>query len=309
MKIFILVLAMVVGIFYAMPTSWAVDPNINTQSTDLRSNGSDGSPGFNPCLGGTRDTDGVCGGAVSASALLSPANLTLFTTLGPGAVTDNMFGIIEQPASPGSCGAQGSAGVNDVGTNKLNCGDVRFDPGTQGQTGLTGDNDLMTTAPVNMNNSLSADFCANAATDCLDSLSVQKEAAHVGFDFRNNFSWNRVDNTTASVVSSQRMEQVTALKTTGIGTFAVPGTGDQRVLIITDFDTTPGGSSNNPLLLGTALVTWSQTIEDPDQSGVGSGKFSQSIAGSFIYGGSLFPSVQYPDGQSQTNGDTSATLP
>lgn len=306
MKKLLLFLTLTVGILYFVPMSWAVDPNINTQSTDLRSNGSDGNPGFNPCLGGTRDTNGVCGGAVSAAALLSPSKLTLFTTLGPGAVTDNMFGIIEVPVAPGTCGAEGTVGVNDVGTNKLNCGNVHFDPGTQGQTGLTGNNQLTTTAPVNMNNSLVADFCANAASDCLDSGSVQKEAAHVGFNFVNNFSWNQTSTTTADVVSSQTISQVTGLKTSGIGTFSVPGTGDQRVTLTNAFSTS---SSNNPNLGGAATVNWTSLIEDPDQSGTGSGKFTQSIAGSFVHNGSSFPSVQYPDGQSQTNGNTTPTLP
>jgi len=294
---------MTIGVLSLGSISWAVDPNINTQSTDLRSSGSDGNPGFNPCVGGTRDSNGVCGGSVSAAALLSPANLTMFTTLGPGAVTDNMFGIIEQPASPGTCGAESSA----VGTNTLNCGNARWIPGTQGQTGMTGDNSLTTTAPVNMNTTLSADFCANAGTDCLNSTPVQVAAAHTGFNVINNFSWNQLSTTTAAVVSSQTMEQVTALKSTGVGTFASPGSGDQRVKLTNAFTTT---SSNDPTSGGGATVNWTSLIEDPDQSGTGTGKFSQSISGSFTYNGSgTFPSVQYPNGQSQTNGVTTATLP
>ncbi len=302
MKKLLLTLIMAMGVLSFVHLSWAVDPNVNTQSTDVRSDGSNGNPGFNPCLGGTRDANGVCGGAVNAAALLSPANLTMFTTLGPGAVTDNMFGIIEQDATPGTCG------TGAVGSNDLNCGDARFNPSQQGQSSLTAaDNSLTTTAPVDMNNTLSADFCANAGTDCQDSVPAQVTAAHTGFNVVNNFSWDQLSTTTAAVVSSQTMEQVTALKTTGIGTFAAPGSGDQRVLLTTAFTTT---SSNNPATGGAATVTWTSLIEDPDQSGTGTGKFTQTLSGSFVYNGSVsFPAVQYPNGQSQTNGVTTATLP
>ncbi len=311
MKKTILILTVTVGFFAALPMmSWAqVDPNINTSSTDLRSNGSDGSPGFNPCVGGT-NTNGVCGGSVSASALLSSANLTLFSKLGPGAVTDNMFGIIRQPVSPGTCGAQGANGTSEATSTKLNCGDVFFNPANQGQTGLAGTNDLAAAAaPLDWNTSISADFCANGATDCLVSA-VQLDAAHVGFNVVNDFSWDRLSGTTAAVVSSQTVEQTTAVKTSGIGTCcgsANAGTGDQWFRVTSDFTVT--SNNGDQFTQAQPTVSWTMNIEDPDQSGSGSGKFSQSISGSFVRNTGSFTSVQYPSGESQSNQITTATLP
>ncbi len=309
MKKIVLILTVTVGFFYALPMSWAIDPNINTASTDLRSNGSNGNPGFNPCLGGT-NINGVCGGAVNTAALLSSANLTLFRKLGPGAVTDNMFGIIRQPASPGLCGAQGANAASEASSTKLNCGNVFFNPANQGQTGLSGLNDLAAaTAPLAWNTSLSADFCALAGTDCV--AGTQVVAAHTGFNVVNNFSWDRASTTSANVVSSQTVEQTTALKTTGIGTCCGSvnaGSGDQWFKVTSAF--TVISSNSGGTFTGTQpTITWTMNIEDPDQSGTGTGKFSQSISGSFVRNTGLFVSVQYPNGQSQSNQDITATLP
>lgn len=296
-----------IGIFYSTTLTWAIDPNINTQSTDLRSNGTDGSPGYNPCLGGTRDANGLCGGSVNPAALLSPSNLSLFSRLGPGAVTDNMFGIIEQPSNPASCGPTGGGGSIEVGQNELNCGDILFNPKNQAQENLGGKNTLTTTAPVNFNDSFNADFCANTATDCPDSLLAQIESAHTGFNLLNNFSWDQTSDSTADVISSQTITQVTAVKSTGIGTFGSPGSGDQFFSIANGFSMSSTNSENN---VGSPLVAWSLSIEEPDQSGSGLVKWKQSIAGAFVLNDSmLFPSVQYPSGQSQTNQSTSSFIP
>src|SRR5581483_7866358 len=98
------------GFVLAATEVQAVDFNINTQLTDLRSNGTNGNPGFNPCVGGSKQTDGSCGGTTSnpasmdfdgtAHALLDKDNLGdsthvgNFVKAGPGAITDNMFGIV-----------------------------------------------------------------------------------------------------------------------------------------------------------------------------------------------------------------------
>ncbi len=307
MKAMPLLLTLTVVFLYSITMSWAIDPNISSQSTDLRSNGVNGNPGFNPCLGGVRDANGLFGGAVFSTALLSPANLSLFSKLGPGSVTDNMFGIIEQPTEPKTCGPIGGGGSVEIGQNQLNCGSVFYNPVNQGQIDIDGKNELMTSAPVNWNNTLSADFCATGATDCLDNVSVQKDPAHVGFNVTNNFSWDRTSDSTANVISSQSIEQVTAVKTSGIGSFATPGSGDQSFLITNSFSMSSTNNKNN---VGSPLVTWSLMIEDPDQSGTGTGKWRQVIGGTFTLNNNLFfPSVQYPDGQSQTNQSTSSTLP
>lgn len=309
MKKVVFILSVSLAFFSVLPVSWAIDPNINTASTDLRSNGADGNPGFNPCLGGT-NTNGVCGGiGLSASALLSSENLTLFRKLGPGAVTDNMFGFVRQPLSPGTCGAEGANAVSEAISTKLNCGNVFFNPTNQGQTGLAGANDLSATAaPLAWNTSLSADFCANAGTDCVNGAQVV--AAHTGFNVVNNFTWDLVSTTSANVVSSQTIEQTTALKTTGIGTCCGSvnaGTGDQWFKMTSAFTVV---SNNSDQFVGVQpTITWTMNIEDPDQSGTGSGKFSQSISGSFVRNTGTFTSVQYPDGQSQSNQSSAATLP
>jgi len=308
MKKIVFILNISVAFFYALPVSWAIDPNINTASTDLRSNGVDGNPGFNPCLGGT-NTNGVCGGAVNAAALLSSTNLTLFSKLGPGAVTDNMFGIVRQPVSPGTCGAQGANAASEASSTKLNCGNVFFNPTNQGQTGLSGVNELATAAaPLAWNTSLSSDFCANAGTDCI--VGTQVVAAHTGFNVVNNFSWDRASTTSANVVSAQIIEQTTALKATGIGTCCGSvnaGTGDQWFKMTSAFTVV---SNNSDQFTGVQpTITWTMNIEDPDQSGTGTGKFSQSISGAFVRNTGTFTPVQYPNGQSQSNQEIAASLP
>lgn len=297
------------GVFIGAGVSFAVDANFNTQSSDIRSDSANpANPGFNPCVTGSRSAAGVCsattGSLLAADNLGNNAAPGLFTILGPGAVTDNMFGLVERPADPGICGAQSNPGTNSLGTAtpKLNCGDVRFDPGTQGQTIPVGNNTL--TSPITATFLLSADFCAAPlGPDCAGGTTD----AHVGFSVSDTFSWNPLPGgTQAHTKSAQVMSQVTALKpSAGIGTFAAPGDGDQRVIVKSDFDTTVSGvaSSNSATASpGSLIVNWEQTIEDPDQSGLGTGKFTQTISGSFEKNLGGFPAVQYPNGQSQTNG-------
>jgi hypothetical protein len=323
-RVLILLVLLWGGIFILSEVSWAVDPNVNTQLSNARSNGTNGNPGFDPCLGGTRDANGQCGGA--ATGLLKPSNLTtLFPTLGPGAVTDNMFGLITNVNAAGvtmdttRCSAIGantttsSAALADPAGLQpgLNCGDIRFTVGNQGQTVPPGDNTLQTPTPIAMNTSMTADFCANAASDCLNGAGTQVAAGHTAFNFVNNFTWNRVSATSATTSLTQEVRQVTALKTSGIGTLAAPGTGDQDVKFTASF--TGITSSNSVGSAGNPTVSWTQDITDPDQSGTSLSQFTQSIAGSFVYNSGVagvFPTTQYPTGQSQTNGSTTqAQLP
>ena len=314
-KPFLILLLLLGGVFVLSGVSLAIDPNVNTQLTDLRSNGSNGNPGFDPCLG-TRTAAGACS---AGTGLLSSANLiTLFPTLGPGAVTDNMFGIIATKNAAGNpmdttkCSGVGanSATSSAALTNPngfqpgLNCGDLHFDPNSQGQNALAllGNNTL-TTNPVVMNFVLISDFCANAGTDCRDGAAVQQPGAHMGLVDVNNFTWTKINATSATSDSAQTVTQVTAVKQTGIGTRAVPGAGDQEFSVTNAFTTT---SSNNAFIIGANTVTWTQAIHDPDQSGLGTtGKFDQVTSGSFITGdptNGVFPLTQYPSGQTQTNG-------
>ncbi|NKE72470.1 hypothetical protein [Candidatus Manganitrophus noduliformans] len=303
----------------------AVDFNINTQLTDLRSDGSNNNPGFNPCRGGTRSAAGVCGGALvldaSALALLDPDNLqTVFPSLGPGAVTDNMFGIISgQDASGTPIPVTACGEVTNASLAGLNCGDLRFNPSTQGQTTLTTDANTLVTpvAGLDMNSQFVADFCpgpAGAPTDCSDGggTPAQVIAAHTGFNVTNDFNFIRLTGTTSEITGSQSMRQVTAVKTANIGTQAAPGTGDQLVEISADWATTAANpSSNNPATNPNSLtVTWTQNISDPDQSGTGASSFTQNIAGSFVYNGTADAvSAQYPSGRTQTERSIGVAAP
>lgn len=299
-----------------------VDFNMNTIQTDLRSDGSNNNPGFGPCSGGTRSATGTCtlpsGGAITA--LLDPDALqTLFPSLGPGAVTDNMFGIISgadaTPVGSGgpipttSCGK-----ITNASLAGLNCGDLRFDPASQGQSTLTTDaNTLVTPSPLTMNNQLIADFCNGSGTDCDPDGAgplTRVTAAHVGFNFANNFSFQVVNGTSSTTSGATNMLQVTAVKASGIGlgTKAGAGTGDQVVEVNASW--TGGTSSNNPAVGPAGLsIAWSQFLSDPDQSGTGSGAFTQDIAGTFSYNANLgVISAQYPSGQTQTQRSAGLTV-
>lgn len=303
----------------------AVDFNMNTQLTDLRSDGSNNNPGFNPCRGGTRSTAGVCGGALtlngSAVALLDPDNLqTVFPSLGPGAVTDNMFGIVSgQDASGTPIPVSACGKVTNASLAGLNCGDLRFDPASQGQTTLTADANTLVTpvAGLDMNTQFIADFCpgpAGAPTDCSDGAGTPAQviAGHTGFNITNDFNFKRLNGTTSEIAGSQSMRQVTAVKTTNIGTQGTPGTGDQLVVVTSSWATTAGNpSSNNPATSPSNLtVTWTQNISDPDQSGTGTGSFTQNISGSFVYNGvSDAVIAQYPSGKTQTERSIGVAAP
>jgi hypothetical protein len=339
-KVSVVPLLLLGGVLILAGTEALAQPvnfNMNTQLVDLRSNGSDNNPGFHPCKGGTRQPDGTCGGALvldsSALALLDPDNLIgTFPTLGPGAVTDNMFGIVAgtDPGPDNILGNADDIGVEACGkTNTiivgLNCGNLRFDPNSQGQLTLTTDPNTLVTpaAGLNMNSQFIADFCPGpgpAVTDCSDgeATPAQKIAAHTGFNITNNFNFKFLTGTTSEVTASQNMRQVTAVKTTGIGIQddppgpAGPGTGDQVVVITASWATTPANpSSNNPATNPNNLtVSWTQFISDPDQSGTGSGSFTQNIAGSFGYNAvAAAVSAQYPSGKTQTERSIGVAAP
>lgn len=308
----------------------AVDFNISTQLTDLRSSGSDNNPGFNPCRGGARAADGTCGGPAvalngTAAALLDLDNLqTIFPSLGPGAVTDNMFGLVSgadatPAASGGPIPVTACGKVTNASLAGLNCGDLRFDPGSQGQpfsdVTFTGANTLVTPAGgLNMNTQFIADFCPGGATvTCDNGSGAQKSAAHTGFNIANNFNFQFLTGTTGVSSGTDNVRQVTAVKTTGIGTEGTPGTGDQIVVVNASWATTAANpSSNNPASSPTNLtVNWTQNISDPDQSGTGSGSFVQNISGSFVYHAPATPAIsaQYPNGKTQTERSIGVAAP
>ncbi len=326
----VLALLVIVGIFTPSGLTYAVDANFNSQLSNIRSAASgvptDPTLGFDPCKDGT-NTAGVCGGAVAAGALLSTVNVGttgtpgIFSTLGPGAITDNMFGIISGPAL-GANGATGGAGANDgdtpttrcapgtgtanfdtsnptVNLNGLNCGSIRINATQQGQTFPAGPNTLGlqgngTVNTVTKNMSFIADNCP---------IGVCPGNPHVGFNLTNNFSFRM--NTDASNVaipgeatttSSQVIRQVTGVNPNAvIGTLTVPGGGDQLFEVTSNFTAlSPDTGNGDPAadrgldgIFGTPddtkiTVNWTQRIEDPDQSGTSGVKFLQSLSGSFV---------------------------
>jgi hypothetical protein len=337
------------GLVLATTEVQAVDFNISTQVTDLRSDGTNGNPGFNPCVGGARQPDGSCGSIPgnpvsmnfdgASHALLDKdntgdgTNVGAFGKAGPGAITDNMFGKV----SGSDLGPDGIAGTGDeiaiTACGKttsgatlagLNCGDLRFDPASQGQTFasvpvFTAANTLVTPVTgLDMNTQFVADFCPGPSTTlptgssaCSNGAATpeQKVEAHVGFNLENRFNFISLPGgTTATTTGTDNIRQVTAVKLTGIGTLAQdatagtpgPGTGDQVFVANTTWTAT---SSNNPATGPNGLVVnWHQEISDPDQSGTGSGSFVQSLDGTFTYTTGAIPviSAQYPSGRTQT---------
>lgn len=177
-----------------------------------------GGPGFNPTdLVNHADPNSI----ISGTSKIVGGVFPFFSRLGPGAITNNMFGVISQ-VNPGADGLFNNADDNStlcgippnpfvvgvsptsVGTNNssLDCGNLRFNPTSQGMSDLTSSSDITGTTLFTFN----ADF--SPSTD-----------AHVGFDL---FS-----------------KQVTALTSGGTaatvgtpGTFDAPGSGDQVVQFI-----------------------------------------------------------------------------
>jgi hypothetical protein len=317
-------------------TVWAqaVDYNLNTQMIDLRSTGnasggtgSDLNPGFNPCAGGTRTAAGTCDGG---TGLLKPSNLnTLFPSLGPGAVTDNMFGLITA-ATVGSCATTGTGGtavtLSDPSglVSGLNCGDLHIDAASQGVVIPAANN---TTTPINdltaaftTNTPFTANFSANpncgTASDCTVSSGDLQTPGHAAFELTNTFTWTPTSSSSADVTGTQTMHQVTALNATSPNTIGGPtpagsttppvGTGDQEVKVTTTFTNSSDANGG----FSSPTVQWTSFIKDPDMSGSGPG-FTQDISGSFVYNvptttfgcpesASTQGCSQYPSGSTQT---------
>jgi hypothetical protein len=346
----------VLSIFSSSGVVHAEDANFNSQLSNIRSAATgvptDPTLGFDPCKGGA-NVSGICNAATGP--LLSIANVGnvgtvgIFSQLGPGAVTDNMFGIISGPAlgatvligddtattncAPGTGTPNFDLSVKG-GLNGLNCGSIRINASQQGQLFPAGPNSLGlegngTVNTVTKNMSFIDDKCIGGSTVC-------PEGAHVGFNLTNNFTF-RINTdaitgaaipTEATTTSAQTIRQVTGVNVAaGIGTLLLPGGGDQFFEVTSSFTArspdTADGATLDPL-----VVNWMQTIIDPDQSGASGAKFEQSLGGTFTrdeqFGGlsQVFdcPSgttattinicSQYPNGLSQTTGDiTGATLP
>lgn len=285
----------------------------NTQGIDRLSTGSAGAcpncPGFNPDRlirhSGT-DPDGA--GPITfsqtitttAPALGGTVSGPFFNLLGPGAVTDNMFGIISDPgADPAKCGVtEGLAG--------LNCGDLRFSPSSQGMA--------IPSAPGS--DTLSS-FIAGSST-FLGDFSPSTDS-HTGIDLKNRFIWSRTTTpltdgdlsvtctaaTFACVGSRQQQHQVTpnqvttnpttqnlAVTAIAAGTLAAPGNGEQNFDLTTTWSATGLSGDSFPL----PQISWSLQFNDPIRDDNNQTRMETGvISGSFRYNSpSTFPTVTIP---------------
>lgn len=295
----------------------------NTQSTGQLASGSSGcptgatctanGPGFNPTdLVKRADPAAAFTGVTPTGAAPS----VFFSRLGPGAITDNMFGIISTPLSTNTtlCGnlpgdPNTGAGIlpNAVGPNgsSLNCGDLRFDPTSQGQT--------IPTAPAT--NNIQFDLNPGKVGEFNGDFSPST-SDHTGFDLINDFTFIL---SPASSSGDQQMKQVTALTAGGTaatvgspGTLTAPGTGDQNLQINTSWSLagTFDSATNRP------TITWTMSLKDVDPltpniapfptnqtdsintMGTLSITSSSAIPGSpntFVYNSGAFPQMAVPN--------------
>ncbi len=300
----------------------AADFFTNSQTTDQRSNGADGNPGYNPCVGGSLTTTSCTGG----TGILT--KISTFITLGPGAVTDNMFGLVAGLAlgADGLVGGignnadtavtkcapgLGNPGSDSNGLNGLNCGDVRINPAQQKQTiPTTGTN-------------LTASLISNVSMD----MSSGSGASLHRSQLEEGFIWNPTASAVMLPVTPANMPIIagvtptaascaggTALNPSVCGqqsmqeTTGLSATTTVKVDQITSWATTnsaTGTMGPNP------TVSWRMKINQADVVGTG-GAFVQELSGSFEYNkaGTSFPSTQYPNGESFTNGSIfGANLP
>lgn len=288
----------------------------NTQGIDRLSTGSAGAcpncPGFNPDRlirhSGT-DPDGA--GPITFSQTITTTAPSLggtvsgpfFNLLGPGAVTDNLFGIISDPgADPAKCGVNTSTGVVPTSVG-LNCGDLRFDPASQGMT-------------------LPASPAADILTSTLFSPSTflgdfaPSTDDHTGLDLKNRFIWSRTTTTLtdgdlsvtcttatfACIGSKQQQLQVTPLVGGAAGTLASPGSGEQNFNQTTDWTLT--NSSGN--IFTAPTINWTLQFNDPIRDNNNQTRLQTgAMSGSFTYQGAdtsatTFPGVTVPFVRSST---------
>lgn len=295
----------------------ALDFFSNTQSLDLRSSGSDGAPGFNPCTGDAGATSTSCSPTNGDIPLLHVNNLGnsgtntagLFEKTGPGAITDNMFGIIERPPDPLTCSGQG-AGLLDAGVGSLNCGHGKFDPSTQGQTIPTSGTNLTGVMAVNTPIDMTSCGAGTTMGACANNASLhrsQVEDAFVWHPIVNGSSENLPVNTANMPTIIAAPAAKTCLAPTVVDTIRVCG--QASMIETTAFGTattvvvslaTDWATTNSDIgVMGTApTVNWESRIVQSEM--IGGGTFDQTLSGSFLYNNGSFTGTAYPSGQSFT---------
>lgn len=297
----------------------------STQSSGKLASGASGCPTGATCVAnqpGFNPTDLVKRANPAATTTFTgvtptgPAPSVFFSQLGPGAITDNMFGVVSTTLSTNStlCGnlpgdPNTGAGVlpNAVGPNgsSLNCGDLRFDPTSQGQTipAFPAANNITLGNPTTV---------GRFNSDLLPSTSD-----HLGLDMINDFTFVLSPESTSA---TQQTKQVTALTAdatlTGCpgapdatnrpvgcpGTLASPGSGDQLL----DIDISPAWSLTGTFNSTTnrPTITWSMTLDDLDpltpSSLIAAQTDSINTMGtlatdsSFVYNDGTFPQTTIP---------------
>lgn len=242
---------------------------------------------------------------------IGPCTAPFFNRLGPGAITDNMFGIISGP-DPGPDGILGTGddvptyrcgrtvGTLTNGLPGLNCGDIRFDPVSQGMV-IPGD-------PAGMGNTLQPftsdfptqiDFCAVGGTDCL-SGGIQQTDPHMGYLASNTFHWASCGGASGPppppgcTTSNQTEQQVNLIIPGAAGTLANPNNaGEVQVTLTTSWQT----NNSSPTAFDNPKVSWTQYIYSPDLF-TSQGQLIQNDTGVLQYSGnnSILPVVTYPAG-------------
>lgn len=255
-------------------------------------------PGFSPVLM-LRHVD-------PAKCPVGPCVGPYFNRSGPGAITDNMFGIVSS-SDPGPDTVLGTG--DDIATYKcgrtvgsiannlagLNCGDIRFDPTSQGMSIPSGGNSLL---PFTSSFPTEGDFCALGGTDCL-SGGAQLTDPHMGYLAENIFHWASCASVSGPpappgcTTSSQTERQVVNYIAGGSGSLDAPGSGDQLMHLTSIWQT----NNTSPTTFDSPKIDWTQYIYSPgaypDQ-----GDMEQNDSGTLQYSGnnSVLPSVTYPAG-------------
>lgn len=255
-------------------------------------------PGFSPVLMLRHVDPSLCP--------VGPCVGPYFNRSGPGAITDNMFGIVSS-SDPGPDTVLGTG--DDVATYKcgrtvgsiannlagLNCGDIRFNPTSQGMSIPSGGNSLL---PFTSSFPTEGDFCAAGGTDCL-SGGVQLTDPHMGYLADNVFHWAPCASASGPpappgcTTSSQTERQVVNYISGGSGTLDSPGAGDQLMHLTTNWQT----NNTSPTTFDNPKIDWTQYVYSPGAY-ADQGDMEQNDSGTLQYSGnnSVLPSVTYPAG-------------
>lgn len=126
----------------------------------------------------------------------------------------------------------------------------------------------------------------------------------MGFDFSDSMSWTPSNPVNTSVVGMQSIIQVIGLSDP-IGSFALPGAGEERVEIVTSWAGTVSATTGGRLS-PLPVIDFTQKFSAPDMAGSGSGFTNISTGVVDSQGGT--PGTEFVTGETQSNGDASTLL-